>query len=194
MLEVRGLSTEALLKDVSFDLRKGEILGFAGLMGAGRTEVGRAVVGADKSISGTIIRGQQIHIRTPADAAKHRIGYLSEDRKQLGLLLEQEVNANIGLSALARAFPERSGFVKDKAMRAASREYVRDLRIKTPSTRRPRRTCRAATSRRSSSPNGSSRTATSSSSTSRPAASTSVPRRRSTASSTSSRNRASRSS
>jgi ribose transport system ATP-binding protein len=133
LLDVSGLSTKALLKDVSFELRKGEILGFAGLMGAGRTEVARAVVGADKIDAGTIkLRGREIQIHNPADAAKHRIGYLSEDRKQFGLLLEQEVNANIGLSALQERF-QSYGFVKDKAMRATSKEYVGTLRIKTPS-------------------------------------------------------------
>jgi ribose transport system ATP-binding protein len=133
VLEVSGLSTKALLKDVSFDLRKGEILGFAGLMGAGRTEVARAVVGADKTDAGTIrLRGREIQIHSPADAAKHRIGYLSEDRKQFGLLVEQEVNANIGLSALRERF-QSYGFVKDRAMRATSKEYVDLLRIKTPS-------------------------------------------------------------
>ena len=132
VLEVAGLSTKALLKDVSFDLRKGEILGFAGLMGAGRTEVARALVGADKTDAGTVkLRGREIQIRNPADAAKHRIGYLSEDRKQFGLLLEQEVNANIGLSALRERF-QSCGFVKDAAMRATSREYVDTLRIRTP--------------------------------------------------------------
>jgi ribose transport system ATP-binding protein len=132
VLEVAGLSTKELLKDVSFELRKGEILGFAGLMGAGRTEVARAVVGADKA-DGTIrLRGREIRVHNPADAARHRIGYLSEDRKQFGLLLEQEVNANIGLSALTERF-QAWGFVKDKAMRATSREYVKTLRIKTPS-------------------------------------------------------------
>jgi ribose transport system ATP-binding protein len=133
VLEVSGLSTSELLKDVSFELRKGEILGFAGLMGAGRTEVARAVVGADKIDGGTIsLRGREIRVHNPADAAKHRIGYLSEDRKQFGLLVEQEVNANIGLSALRERF-QSFGFVKDKAMRATSREYVDTLRIKTPS-------------------------------------------------------------
>src|SRR3954453_17685443 len=82
VLEVSGLRTKALLKDVSFDLRKGEILGFAGLMGAGRTEVARALVGADKVDAGTVrLRGRELQIANPADAAKHRIGYLSEDRK-----------------------------------------------------------------------------------------------------------------
>ena len=133
VLEVSGISTKELLKDVSFDLRKGEILGFAGLMGAGRTEVARAVVGADRIDSGTLkLRGRRIRIGNPAEAAKHRIGYLSEDRKQFGLLLEQEVNANIGLSALQERF-QAWGFVKDRAMRATSRKYVGTLRIKTPS-------------------------------------------------------------
>jgi ribose transport system ATP-binding protein len=102
-------------------------------MGAGRTEVARAVVGADKIDHGTIkLNGREIRIHTPADAAKHRIGYLSEDRKRFGLLLEQEVNANIGLSALQERF-QSYGWVKDKVMRATSKEYVGTLRIKTPS-------------------------------------------------------------
>jgi ribose transport system ATP-binding protein len=133
VLEVSGLSTKELLKDVSFELRKGEILGFAGLMGAGRTEVARAVVGADPSEDGTIrLRGRAVRINNPAEAAKHRIGYLSEDRKQFGLLVEQEVSDNIALSALRERF-QRYGFVKDRAMRATAREYVGTLRIKTPS-------------------------------------------------------------
>ena len=133
VLEVSGLSTKSLLKDVSFEVRKGEILGFAGLMGAGRTEVARAIVGADRSDAGTIrLRGREIRIHNPAEAAKHRIGYLSEDRKHFGLLLEQEVNANIGLSALVDRF-QAWGFVKDKAMRATSARYVGTLHIKTPS-------------------------------------------------------------
>jgi ribose transport system ATP-binding protein len=133
LLEISGLSTKELLKDVSFELRKGEILGFAGLMGAGRTEVARALVGADKVDAGTVkLRGRTVQIHHPADAAKHRIGYLSEDRKQFGLLLEQEVNANIGLSALRERF-QAWGVVKDRAMRKTSKQYVDTLRIKTPS-------------------------------------------------------------
>ncbi|RKQ93329.1 monosaccharide ABC transporter ATP-binding protein (CUT2 family) [Solirubrobacter pauli] len=135
VLSVEGLSTKDLLRDVSFELRKGEILGFAGLMGAGRTEVARAVVGADRTDGGTIrLHGREVKIANPADAARHRIGYLSEDRKRYGLLLEQEVGANVGLSALAERF-QSWGFVKDKAMRATAREYVDTLRIKTPSVK-----------------------------------------------------------
>jgi ribose transport system ATP-binding protein len=133
VLSVRDLSTKELLKDVSFDLREGEILGFAGLMGAGRTEVARALVGADPVESGTVeLRGEPVRITSPAEAAKHRIGYLSEDRKHLGLLLDQDVNANIGLSSIRERF-QSWGFVKDKAMRARSREIVESLRIRTPS-------------------------------------------------------------
>ncbi|TQM35918.1 sugar ABC transporter ATP-binding protein [Pseudonocardia cypriaca] len=133
VLSVRGLTTKDLLKDVSFDLREGEILGFAGLMGAGRTEVARALVGADPVESGTVeLRGTPVRITTPAEAAKHRIGYLSEDRKHLGLLLDQDVNANVGLSSIREKF-QSWGFVRDRAMRARSREVVESLRIRTPS-------------------------------------------------------------
>ncbi|MHA6620437.1 sugar ABC transporter ATP-binding protein [Pseudonocardia sp. DLS-67] len=133
VLSVRDLSTKELLKDVSFDLREGEILGFAGLMGAGRTEVARALVGADPVESGTVeLRGEPVRIASPAEAAKHRIGYLSEDRKHLGLLLEQDVNANIGLSSIREKF-QSWGFVRDRAMRTRSREVVDSLRIRTPS-------------------------------------------------------------
>jgi ribose transport system ATP-binding protein len=133
LLSVSGLTTKSLLKDVSFDLKQGEILGFAGLMGAGRTEVARALVGADPHVSGVVtLRGKQLQIKNAADAAKHRIGYLSEDRKQFGLLLEQDVNANIGLSSVQELF-QSAGFVRDGAMRARSKELVGALRIKTPS-------------------------------------------------------------
>ncbi|RBM13871.1 D-xylose ABC transporter ATP-binding protein [Prauserella sp. PE36] len=133
VLSVEGLSTKALLKDVSFDLREGEILGFAGLMGAGRTEVGRALVGADRIDGGTItLRGKRIRVANPAEAARHGIGYLSEDRKRFGLLLEQDVRANIALGALRDQFT-RAGFVRDRAAREKAREYVGTLRIKTPS-------------------------------------------------------------
>ena len=133
LLRVDGLCTKSLLKEVTFDLKGGEILGFAGLMGAGRTEVARAIVGADRISAGTItLRGEPITINNPADASKHRIGYLSEDRKRFGLLLNQDVRANIVLSSLGELF-SRFGFIRDRATRARSRELVESLRIKTPS-------------------------------------------------------------
>jgi ribose transport system ATP-binding protein len=134
VLSVRGLSTKHLLRDVSFDVHAGEILGFAGLMGAGRTEVARAIVGADRHESGEIaVRGRVVSIGNPAEAARYGIGYLSEDRKQLGVLLERSVRENIVLSSL-RDFVTRLGFVQDRRIEATGVEYVRKLRIKTPST------------------------------------------------------------
>jgi ribose transport system ATP-binding protein len=135
VLDVQGLSTKELLRDVSFTLGKGEILGFAGLMGAGRTEVARALVGADKASGGTIrVHGRQVKIRTPAEAAALRIGYLSEDRKQLGLLLEHDVSDNITLPSLRERF-SRWGLVDKLVARRAAKEVAGRLTIKTPSVR-----------------------------------------------------------
>jgi ribose transport system ATP-binding protein len=133
LLRVEGLSTKELLTDVSFELRQGEILGFAGLMGAGRTEVARALVGADRRSGGTItLRGRQVKIHNPADAAKLGIGYLSEDRKHLGLLLEQDVSTNITLNTVKDRFT-KLGFVDFKAIRATAKDMASSLSIKTPS-------------------------------------------------------------
>src|ERR1041385_568448 len=91
VLEVRNLNRGKALRDVSFHLKKGEILGFAGLIGAGRTEVARAVFGADPYESGEIlIKGKPVHIKSPGDAVVHGIGYLSEDRKRYGLTRSEE--------------------------------------------------------------------------------------------------------
>ncbi|MGZ0712237.1 sugar ABC transporter ATP-binding protein (plasmid) [Coraliomargarita sp. W4R53] len=133
-LSVRGLTTKHLLRDVSFDVHAGEILGFAGLMGAGRTEVARAIVGADRLQSGTIeVHGRKVSISNPAEAAKLGIGYLSEDRKHLGVLLERSVRENIVLASL-KDYLGPLGFVKDRRIETTGREYVDKLRIKTPST------------------------------------------------------------
>ncbi|MGI5347494.1 sugar ABC transporter ATP-binding protein [Streptomyces sp. CA-250714] len=137
VLSVSGLCTKTLLDDVGFDLRKGEILGFAGLMGAGRTEVARALVGADPITSGTVtLHGRPVRIKNPADAARHRIGYLSEDRKRLGLLVEDSVSTNIALSSLRERF-QSFGFVRDAAVQERAAELVSTLRIRTPSVGRP---------------------------------------------------------
>ncbi|MBD5785387.1 sugar ABC transporter ATP-binding protein [Cellulosimicrobium terreum] len=133
VLSVRGLSTRKLLKDVAFDLHEGEILGFAGLMGAGRTEVARALVGADRSTGEVEVRGRAVRVRNPADAVRHGIGYLSEDRKRYGLLLDQDVAANVALPSLGRE--SRGGFVRDRWGRRVAAEMVQRLAVKTPSTR-----------------------------------------------------------
>jgi ribose transport system ATP-binding protein len=134
VLSVTGLSTKSLIKDVSFDLRRGEILGFAGLMGAGRTEVARAIVGADRRDGGTItVRGVEVSIANPAEAAKLGIGYLSEDRKRYGVLLERNVRDNIVLASISR-YVAALGFLREKPMEQTARSYVSTLRIRTPST------------------------------------------------------------
>jgi ribose transport system ATP-binding protein len=133
VLDVQGLSTKSLLKDVSFSLHKGEILGFAGLMGAGRTETARAVIGADPRSAGTIrVNGKAARIRQPADAVKLGIGYLSEDRKRLGLMLEQSVTFNTVLASLG-AYANGIGWMRDSSAKSKTKEYVQRLRTKTPS-------------------------------------------------------------
>ena len=131
-LEVRHLNQGNTIKDVSFTLKKGEILGFAGLLGAGRTEVARAIFGADPIDSGEIyVNGRQVQIRTPRDAVKYGIGYLSEDRKRYGLTLGMNVETNIVLSSFDK-FLRFLGFVDEKKTHAAADTSVKALAIKTP--------------------------------------------------------------
>ena len=137
VLRVEGLSTRSLLRDVGFELRRGEILGFAGLMGAGRTETARAVIGADRAVSGTVeVRGEPVRIRQPADAVRHGIGYLSEDRKILGLMLEQSVTSNT-IAASYDRFAGLFGIVDDRRARRVAAQYVEELRTRTPSVDQP---------------------------------------------------------
>jgi len=132
-LEVKGLSTKNLLKDVSFQLHKGEILGFAGLMGAGRTELALAIVGKDQITEGQIIvNGKKVKINNPADAVSNGIGYLSEDRKRFGVLLNQDVKFNIVLSNL-RKITSKFGFVNNNQSILSSTSAVKNLSIRTPS-------------------------------------------------------------
>ncbi len=133
VLSVRGLSTKSLLRDVSFDLHRGEILGFAGLMGAGRTETARAIIKADATTSGTVeLHGKVARIKQPADAVRLGIGYLSEDRKMFGLMLEQDVTFNTILASIP-TFTDSIGIVRDAKAKATAKQKVEELRIKTPS-------------------------------------------------------------
>ena len=135
VLQVKGLSDLHLLKDISFDLHKGEILGFAGLMGAGRTELARAIMGADPKTAGTIIlNGTEVKIKQPSDAVAAGIGYLSEDRKRFGLLLNQDVTFNVILSSIPR-FSNKFGFLKVKSAAGIARDVIAQLRVRTPSER-----------------------------------------------------------
>jgi ribose transport system ATP-binding protein len=133
LLEVRGINRGRFVRDVSFNLRRGEILGFAGLMGAGRTEVARAVFGADPIDSGEVrMRGQTIQINAPIDAVQAGIGYLSEDRKQFGLATGMDVESNITLPSLKR-WLKWGMFLNRSAIHNVSQGMVEKLRIKTPS-------------------------------------------------------------
>jgi len=135
-LEVRHLNRGKVIRDVSFSVRKGEILGFAGLMGAGRTEVARAVFGADRIDSGEIfVHGKQVSLRSPKHAVTEGVGYLSEDRKNFGLATGLDVENNVVMSSLKR-FLKFGGFVDVARTRATASEYVKQLQIKTPSVQK----------------------------------------------------------
>lgn len=132
ILEARNIVSGKTLRDVSFKLRKGEILGFAGLMGAGRTELARAVYGADSFDSGEIfVNGKKTEIKTPEVAVKHGICYLSEDRKRYGLMLGKSVTENTVIASLDDYI--RFGWINDAAAKAAAEEKNKQLRTKTPS-------------------------------------------------------------
>ena len=132
VLEVKHLSSGNTIKDVSFQLHKGEILGFSGLMGAGRTEVARAIYGADTFDSGEVfIGGEKVKIHQPSDAVSRGVCYLSEDRKQYGLLLIKSVAENSAISSMDKF--TKCGWINDKAIKKAAAEVNGKLRTKTPS-------------------------------------------------------------
>ena len=131
VLKVENLNAGRLVQNVSFELHKGEILGFAGLMGAGRTETMRAVFGADRSTGNIYINGQKALIESPMDAVKKGIGYLSEDRKRYGLALKLSVHENAIMSSFEDLAPGL--FLPRKAMKKISKEYTDKLKVKTPS-------------------------------------------------------------
>ncbi|KQU74336.1 D-ribose transporter ATP-binding protein [Aminobacter sp. DSM 101952] len=135
VLEVKNLNRGAAIRNVGFSVRKGEILGFAGLMGAGRTEVARAIFGADRRDSGDIfMHGRKVDIRMPQDAVRAGIGYLSEDRKHFGLATGMDVRNNVVLASLRR-FAGPGGLLREAAMHDAASRYIDQLAIKTPSDR-----------------------------------------------------------
>ena len=128
VLEVKNLSRGNTFKDVSFALHKGEILGFSGLLGAGRTEVARVICGADKKECGEIyIDGKKSFIKNPSDAVKKGICYLSEDRKKLGLLLEKNITENTVLANLDDYV--KFGFINDK--KATEEAEIKNKLLKT---------------------------------------------------------------
>ena len=132
VLEVKNLNNGEKLKNISFRLYKGEILGLSGLMGAGRTELARVISGADSFSKGEIfINGKKVSIKNPADAVKKGICYLSEDRKHHGLLLNKSVLENSLLSSLEKY--SNYGFVNDKKANKDAKEQNDKLKTKAPS-------------------------------------------------------------
>ena len=130
-LEVKHLTRKGVLHDISFTVRKGEVLGIAGLVGAGRTETARVIFGADPMDSGNIeVFGQPVRIRSPQDAIKHGIGLVTEDRKQQGLVLGMVVRENTTLANLD--FLSSLGFIRRGEERSVAEKYKTDLAIKTP--------------------------------------------------------------
>jgi rhamnose transport system ATP-binding protein len=133
MLETRGLTCGASgIRDVTLTVRRGEILGLAGLVGSGRTQLAETLFGLTPADGGEILLdGRAVRIESPAAAIAMRIGYLPEDRRQHGVVLEMAVAANASLANLPAV--SRHGLIDDAAERALARTYVERFRIKTPS-------------------------------------------------------------
>ena len=132
MLEVRNLCRRDELKNISFELHKGEILGIAGLVGAGRTELAEAIFGADPADSGDIlINGEKVEIKSTISGKKHSIGLVTEDRKETGLVLPMTVSQNITVTDLDQACD--GILLNKKKEKDAADKYVESLKIKTPS-------------------------------------------------------------
>jgi ribose transport system ATP-binding protein len=133
LLEVHNIVRKGILHDISFDLYKGEILGIAGLMGAGRSELGRAIFGADLINSGEILmKDRRLSLKAPSDAIKQGIAYLSENRKEEGLAVKMRLTENITM-ANVQEISQRFGMLSRPQEKEASQKYVKDLSIKTPS-------------------------------------------------------------
>ena len=131
VLEVKNLNAGKMVQDVSFKLHKGEILGFSGLMGAGRTETARALFGADPKTSGDIyINGEKVTINSPQDAVKCGIGYLSEDRKRYGCVVQKTVAENTTMATMEQFM--NGLFINEKKEKEVAEKYVEALATKTP--------------------------------------------------------------
>ena len=131
VLKVENLNAGKMVQNVSFELHKGEILGFSGLMGAGRTETARALFGADPKEGGKIyVNGQEVDIKNPMDAVKHGIGYLSEDRKRYGIVVGKSVAENTTMATMNDFM--KGLFINKKKEVEVAEEYVKALKTKTP--------------------------------------------------------------
>jgi rhamnose transport system ATP-binding protein len=127
---VRHLTRAGTFTDVSFELRRGEILGFAGLVGAGRTEVARVLFGIDRAASGEIwLKGKQIRMRSPRDAMNYGIAYVPEDRHQHGLVMDFSIATNVTLPILQKV--SRLGLIDPRAEKRIAGDYSSQLRVRS---------------------------------------------------------------
>jgi rhamnose transport system ATP-binding protein len=138
LLEVRGLTREGVFRDVSFALRRGEIVGLAGLVGAGRTEVARALFGIDPLDAGEIrLRGARVRMGSPSDAVRAGMAFVPEDRQHQGLVLEMAIEHNETLPFLRRL--SRFGLVQRRRERAVAQEYAERLQVRSAGLELPAR-------------------------------------------------------
>ncbi len=134
MLRVEGLNRKGEFSDVSFTAYQGEILGFSGLVGAGRTEVMETIFAARKADSGKVfVNGEEVHFKGPKDAIEDRIGLVTEDRRRTGLMLKTTIKRNMVLPSLTKHML-KLGFVNRKWEDKTASEMVKKLNVKTPST------------------------------------------------------------
>lgn len=131
ILEVKNLSRGKKVRDASFSLRKGEVLGIAGLVGAGRSELVETIFGLYPKTGGQIfLHGKEVHIKNSADAIKNKMALITEDRKQTGLNLIVSVKENIASVSIGKL--STHGIVNDKKINEVSEKYIKELKIKTP--------------------------------------------------------------
>ncbi len=134
-LRVEGISSTGVLHDISLTVRKGEVLGLAGLVGAGRSELARVIIGADPMTAGRVfLAGKEVRIRTPEDAANAGIAYVPEDRKGQGLVLGMPIEANITLPILPKL--ARWGILNTRRRRTVAQKLVGDVQMRPPDVRR----------------------------------------------------------
>lgn len=137
ILRVENLSTRTLLSDINFHVRRGEIVGFAGLVGSGRTEIARCLFGIDRMTSGTVKKkGQLVTIHCPADAMRHGIGLVPENRKEQGAILAQSIRENISISRL-KDVCYCFGIINQRRDKQRAQEYRQKLKIKLASLEHP---------------------------------------------------------
>ncbi|RBP79453.1 sugar ABC transporter ATP-binding protein [Marinomonas rhizomae] len=133
LLSVKNLTLDGVFHDVSFDVRAGEILGFAGLVGSGRSNVAEAIFGVTPADSGTVwISGEEVNIKNPNDAIRQGMAFLTEDRKETGCFLSLDIQENIQSAVLHENFVNNGGFVDQTKLNEESEELCRKLRVKTP--------------------------------------------------------------